>query len=356
MLATPATSQESLTSQDEDVLARTALLHYLEATDSQWVDESASMRTSGLLDGAQTEAMRVNSRVRSDLEDIGLPIIGATSDSELLSVVHQADGTLLAQVSISTIFEYGGNHSAYPESTWTDVHEIVIDESGASPIVLSDHVVPAPLDQTPGTPAGVAPTESSAERPSLTTSTPDVGLMSQPTLDIYSAQGYAYTWTSPPNAGDEPNDLNADFPRYENNCANFVSQVLRAGGWEYKGGVNPYDTDNWSPNLTGPSEASRTWSSAKYQYTFVRDNGDYTWLPNIWDALPGAVLYTDWDPNLTADGEIDHVMFVTYEAMGEPSGPLIAQKSPNRSNIPLAQSIANANAQGRTVVWYGLSG
>ncbi|WP_164860119.1 amidase domain-containing protein [Actinomyces wuliandei] len=164
---------------------------------------------------------------------------------------------------------------------------------------------------------------------------------------------YAIKWTSSPYDGDEADDFNPEFPREKNNCANFVSQVLRAGGWEYEGGVNPYDTSNWTTNLTGPAGPSRTWINSAYQYTYVR-NGSYGWLDNIWNAVPGDLLYVDWDPDGRADGTIDHVMVVTGRSLVSGS-PRISQKTLNRSNIPLTQSIAIAEEQGKEdIVWYGL--
>ncbi|QTE28549.1 amidase domain-containing protein [Pengzhenrongella sicca] len=254
---------------------------------------------------------------------------------------------------MSTIFSYGGVGVDWPKgSTWADEHELLIDTSDSTPVVLTDRIVEPPADETPGTPEGAAPVPSSAERPTKSSGT-GMATQSEPTPNSYNMQGYALEWTMSPNDGDQPGDFNPNFPYYDNNCANFASQVLHAGGWTYKGGVNPYDTANWTPNLTGLAEASRTWSSAKYQYTFVDNNG-YDWLPNIWDATPGNLLYTDWDPNDNPDGTIDHVMVVIYDAMGDPSGPLISQKTPNRGAIPLAQSIAYATADGKTIVWYGM--
>ncbi|WP_423753842.1 amidase domain-containing protein [Actinomyces israelii] len=61
-----------------------------------------------------------------------------------------------------------------------------------------------------------------------------------------------------------------------NNCANFVSQVLRAGRWEYGDGFIPRNTASWAPNLSGPGGASWTWVNAAYQYTYV------TGLMAIW--------------------------------------------------------------------------
>ena len=91
--------------------------------------------------------------------------------------------------------------------------------------------------------------------------------------------------------------------------------------------------------------------NAAYQYTYVR-NGSYGYLDNIWNATAGDLLYVDWDPDGKADGDIDHVMVVTSNEGGEPG---ISQKTPNRSDIPLSESIRNAMKQGKSdIVWYGL--
>lgn len=163
---------------------------------------------------------------------------------------------------------------------------------------------------------------------------------------------YATKWTNSPNDGDEDDDVNHDFPVAPNNCANFASQVLRAGGWEYDDfGINPYSTVFWGPDPLGPAGPSRTWMNAAYQYTYV-DKSSYDYLDNIRNATAGDLLYVDWDPDGKADGDIDHVMVVTSNEGGEPG---ISQKTPNRSDIPLSESIRNATNQGKsTIVRYGL--
>ena len=92
-------------------------------------------------------------------------------------------------------------------------------------------------------------------------------------------------------------------------------------------------------------------------------SGQYGWLDNIGNARPGDLLYIDWDPNGRADGTIDHTMVVTgmmtVTGANSPTGgsfnsPLISQKTNNRSNIPLRQSIDIAKQAGHTsMVWYG---
>jgi hypothetical protein len=65
--------------------------------------------------------------------------------------------------------------------------------------------------------------------------------------------------------------------------------------------VNPRDTNSWSPNLTGPAPASRTWNTPNYDDTFVRNDGMDP-QPNLWDLRTGAIIHADWDPNHKPDG------------------------------------------------------
>lgn len=161
-------------------------------------------------------------------------------------------------------------------------------------------------------------------------------------------------WTSPPYAGDKKDDFNDTYPYYGNNCANFASQVLDAGGWYRTGGGSWQQNDNskWTYNLAGYKGATRTWYSARYLHRFASNTGTYEWLDNIWKARAGDLLFTDWDPNGKPDGDIDHVMVVSgVSKFGEPR---ISQKSSSRNNIMLSTSIALAKKQGKTTTWYGL--
>lgn len=346
------TSPSSATtlSQDSDK-ADIALDSYLSLIDRNWTgSEGKSAHDSD----TTTEALTVNLAVRKAMAEAGAPIVDAESTIEILDEATNESGTLLLRASITTSFTYGGDGAKWPSgSAWTDEHEIEVELAGTEPRVVSDRVVSPTFDNTPGTPTGPVPVASSAERTTENDGT-FAGNKAQPHGDVYEMQGYATKWSSSPYDGDSVHHFNPDFPYLNNNCANFVSQILRSGGWNFAGGVNPNDTANWTPNLTGPAGPSRTWSSSRYQYTYAKNNG-YEYMDNIWNANAGDLLYTDWDPDNTPDGQIDHVMFVAYDSFGEPSGPLIVQKSPNRSMIPIAQTIANATAQGKSIVWFGLT-
>lgn len=321
---------------------------YLDRLDASWDDSTAARSAAPL-----TEVEESNAYVRDAMLADGTPIIEADSTAEVLSVVATDDRTITLHLSVTTVFDYGGAGEDWPDgSSATDTHEVVIDTTAKTPVVLSDVIVEPPAEPVlPDPDSEIVPVPSSTDRNVVE---PQAQARMQPTPDIYAMQLYAGEWTSPPNDGDEPSDFNPAYPRLENNCANFVSQVLHAGGWNYQGGVNPNDTKNWSPNLTGIADASRTWTSSKYQYTFVRENG-YTPLNGVYNATSGDLLYVDWDPNGIPDGSIDHVMFVSFGMTGPGEYPLINQKTPNRSFYPLNQTIANAHKQGRFPIWYGVT-
>lgn len=179
---------------------------------------------------------------------------------------------------------------------------------------------------------------------------PDDGEADAQSMDALNKaqlRSYALEWTSSSNK----DRMNPDFPQFGNNCANFVSQVLRAGGWQYRNGWNPHNLDNWSPDLTGPAGSSYTWGGAKHLMTFGHKTGEGEWLKNLWDARMGDLTFADWDPNGAADGQVDHAAVVSGYGS---SGPRISQKSNNRHDVPLGAYLAIAKRSKTKIVWYGL--
>jgi hypothetical protein len=86
-------------------------------------------------------------------------------------------------------------------------------------------------------------------------------------------------------------------------------------------------------------------------------------------ARPGDLIFVDWDPDGKADGELDHTMIVTGIAItrklamktpinGAAQVPTISQKTKNRHNIPLFESIEIARTQGKKLEntkWFALT-
>ncbi len=209
-----------------------------------------------------------------------------------------------------------------------------------------------PLELPPGEPASTdmdqAKPSSAAQESRRRRAEGEVAAQGMERLNYRSMVQYALLWTD----GDHQERMNPDYPELGNNCANFVSQALHAGGWQYRQGWAPATLTNWSPDLRGPAGPSYTWGGAKYLAYFGHETGELTWMDNIWDALYADIYFMDWDPNRRPDGKIDHAALVTGRSA---DGPLITQKSPNRHNVPLRTYIAIAEQQGRTdIVWYGL--
>ncbi|WP_385900383.1 amidase domain-containing protein [Tessaracoccus sp. O5.2] len=174
-----------------------------------------------------------------------------------------------------------------------------------------------------------------------------------PSLNYYAMRDYALEWTTSDNLSEWYGDAG-------NNCANFASQVLNAGGWpahrDYICSSSSFD--NWThKNNASPclflSRYSDTWSRSHTQQSWMIQRGGKWRLPNIWEARLADYLYVDWDPNNVPDGKIDHVMIVTGHS--STNEPRISQKSSNRHNILLSESIRIAQSQGKsTIHWYGL--
>ena len=78
----------------------------------------------------------------------------------------------------------------------------------------------------------------------------------------------------------------------------------------------------------------------------------FTSLADVWDAWEGSLLYVDWD----SDGEINHTMIVVGVVVKDnKANPVIDQKSSNRHQITLTESLQYAHEQGHNnMTWYGL--
>lgn len=121
------------------------------------------------------------------------------------------------------------------------------------------------------------------------------------------------------------NSPNPAFRLYANDCADFVSQALLAGGWTYRNA--PYDSaTGWyfvtKPNWFQPQDDS--WYNADYLFHFLLNSGRGVYIgwgnednPGSVGALqPGDLIFADWfingDENRHGnDGVMDHAMIVT---------------------------------------------
>lgn len=138
------------------------------------------------------------------------------------------------------------------------------------------------------------------------------------------AVDYAWTYVWNPNTY---------FRAYSNDCTNFISQCMYAGGWSQVGFWWEYQSPNrwfFMPKQ-GPYPDSYTWVGAKHFESFITRSGRGGLVSDWRQLRPGDVIVVDWGPGAqapgVADGVGDHVMIVVSTSS---SDVLYAQHSPNK--------------------------
>jgi hypothetical protein len=95
-------------------------------------------------------------------------------------------------------------------------------------------------------------------------------------------------------------------------CTNFLSQIVKAGGWAETGswpGENRPLRDQWYYGHEGNWSTTHTWAAAENWYWFASpfNSGRTEVLDHIWEMGVSDVLQIDFDRN----DNISHSMFVT---------------------------------------------
>jgi hypothetical protein len=137
---------------------------------------------------------------------------------------------------------------------------------------------------------------------------------------------------------------NTDFKRFGNDCTNFISQTLLAGGWQMVYGLYTHN-DVWWYTCSLPGgyacHASYTWGAAYNFHAFLNTGPGHRtdYVQYYGDVWPGDLIFADWDRpgQHLPDGRIDHVMFVTGR---DTEGNLfISQHTTDRLDRPFAEVI-----------------
>ncbi|MFG2628477.1 amidase domain-containing protein [Streptomyces sp. NPDC048473] len=112
---------------------------------------------------------------------------------------------------------------------------------------------------------------------------------------------------------------NSTYRTYGSDCTNFISQVMRAGGWKI---IGPTDAGQRSNNKKWfytiyQSRTSYTWAGAENWYWFAIKHSKRTKpLNNVWKLGLADVLQANWKPR--SDEITDHTMVVTKLYNGTP--------------------------------------
>ncbi|HEX5565950.1 MAG TPA: amidase domain-containing protein [Streptomyces sp.] len=108
---------------------------------------------------------------------------------------------------------------------------------------------------------------------------------------------------------------NPNYRRYDQDCTNFISQAMRAGGWKYKGSgwSSRKDKDKWYYG-SNTRTTSFTWAAAENWGVFARDKSKRTKaLSNVWHLRAADVLQA----NLDRRGGKDHSMIVVKKGKSD---------------------------------------
>jgi hypothetical protein len=137
---------------------------------------------------------------------------------------------------------------------------------------------------------------------------------------------YAATWH---------NRYNPAWPRFDNDCTNFVSQCLRAGGWRATAFTANFNDDRyWF--LANSSYHSNSWTVSQNLRNFAYLSGRAYDLSSVRNCSAGDILGYDFDRR----GTLDHMQLVCANNGGN---PLMTQHTPGYYGKPLSEITRGAN-------------
>ncbi len=150
---------------------------------------------------------------------------------------------------------------------------------------------------------------------------------------------YMIKWAG--NGDDQGSGYNPAYRKYlpGNDCTNFASQVLEAGGWPRVGDNknSPTDTRFWyttPPSNLIPPKQSETWTGAPSLYQFINSSGRATPVSSVSLLDVGDIIFV----GRTTAATIGHTMVVC--AKGSQGNIYISQHTTDRYMLPITDSYA----------------
>ncbi|HEX7308810.1 amidase domain-containing protein [Lentzea sp.] len=124
-------------------------------------------------------------------------------------------------------------------------------------------------------------------------------------------------------------NYNSAYRTFDNDCTNFISQIVEAGGWTHESGFYQ-DNHYWWYNFLNQTYS---WAGAHNWGLYAQVYSHRTApLANVYEMLTTDVLQADWEN----DGNINHTMIVTgYSGSpGAASEIFLTYHTTNRLNVP----------------------
>lgn len=147
-------------------------------------------------------------------------------------------------------------------------------------------------------------------------------------------------------------NYNPQYRADSNDCTNFASQALYAGGWPMVLGFyqsNSVWWYNFSAGWPGPYH-SYTWGGAHNFYWFTYNSNRRIIAQSVSQLQPGDILQADWTgpQGHLPDGTVDHTMVVTGK--GTNGEVYLTYHTTNRLNRAFFSDLLRAEPNAR---WYG---
>jgi hypothetical protein len=190
---------------------------------------------------------------------------------------------------------------------------------------------------------------------------PGGGGSGDPTIDRAAIVNYALQYVGPLNS-DSHTGWNTDYASFPNDCQNFASQALFAGGWTIDGGqfsFSPRDADHWwYIHGTIAPTYSYSWSAVVYFQRYVQLHPERGTFVRYWSRLaPGDLIQVDWQGGAFdhdgANVSPTHTMVVTglvHAADGSLKDILVTYHTTNRRN----KSLVSLQRTFPHAVWWGI--
>ncbi|WP_257458443.1 amidase domain-containing protein [Archangium lipolyticum] len=250
--------------------------------------------------------------LRDTLSRLGERYTGFKTDVRIIET-REVDGGLVSRVEERSYFDYArirGDEPPYTAfrvereftfsrqgDTWVLEDVRLLDPDALAPI---NEVVTVSLDsltQRLPAPEGVAELSKFSPLTADGESSLKQGVASY----NYSAMvSYATTWAY---------GRNPAYRSFSNDCTNFISQAMYAGGWSMVEGWYQSSSVWWYSSLN----QSYTWAGAHNWYFFATGSGRTTTLSNVWYLALADVLQMDFE----RDNNINHTMIVTQTSGSE---------------------------------------
>jgi hypothetical protein len=140
------------------------------------------------------------------------------------------------------------------------------------------------------------------------------------------AHAYAYSY-------------NGAYRSYSVDCANFMSQSLRAGGWTFTAMGSDTDPSLWWYDDIY-AQNSNSWSAADWLINFVYTSGRGYSLSAFTDLVLGDLMFADWSYNGTP-GVPEHSMMLTYKTSNDYGDIRFTYHTSDRYDYPLSLILAS---------------